>query len=108
MNKAKIMSQSLFNDAAAYYVNLKNSGAWKTEILRNTQIIALTTEMNELENKVTNLSTVKAPTREPVVPSGGTETGSVKYVFEMWCLKKVDNKAEHNMIEQDDKLGIGQ
>jgi hypothetical protein len=29
MNKSNIMSQTLINDASAYYVNLKNTGAWK-------------------------------------------------------------------------------
>ena len=42
MNKAKISSALLMDDAAAYFVNLKNTGNWKTEISRNTQIIALT------------------------------------------------------------------
>jgi hypothetical protein len=28
-------------DAAAYYVNLKNTGNWNTEIAKNSQIIAL-------------------------------------------------------------------
>ena len=42
MNKAKITSALLMDDAAAYFVNLKNTGNWKTEISRNTQIIALT------------------------------------------------------------------
>jgi hypothetical protein len=28
MNKAKIMSQLLMDDAAAYFVNIKNTGAW--------------------------------------------------------------------------------
>jgi hypothetical protein len=102
MNKAKITSELLIDDASAYFVSLKNTGAWKTEILRNTQIIELTTKITELENKVTNLLTVKAPTRESVVPNGGTGTGSIKYVFVMWHLDKFDNKSEHDMIEQDD------
>ena len=33
-------------------VNLKNTGQWKTEISMNTQIIALTTQISELETKV--------------------------------------------------------
>jgi hypothetical protein len=43
MNKAKITSQLLMDYAAAYYLNKKNTSQWKTEISRNTQIIALTT-----------------------------------------------------------------
>jgi hypothetical protein len=41
-----------------------------------------------------------------VTPSGGTGASafnSDKYFFELWRLKKVDNKAEHNMIERDGK-----
>jgi hypothetical protein len=30
MNKAKITSASLMDDASAYFVNLKNTGNWKT------------------------------------------------------------------------------
>ncbi len=52
MNKAKIMLQLLMDRATAYYVNLKNTGQWKTEISMNTQIIALTTQISELETKV--------------------------------------------------------
>ena len=62
MNKAKITSASLMDDAAAYFVNLKNTGTWKMEISRNTQIIASTTQISELETKVSKLSHVKAPT----------------------------------------------
>jgi hypothetical protein len=30
-------------------------------------------------------------------------SGKPRYVFELWRLVKVDNKLEHNMVEQDDK-----
>jgi hypothetical protein len=56
MNKAKITLNLLMDDAAAYFVNLKNTGNWKTEISRNTQIIALTMQISELETKVSKLS----------------------------------------------------
>ncbi len=62
MNKAKIRLRLLMDDAAAYYVNIKNTGQWKTEISRNTQIIALTTQISELETKVSKLLTIRAPT----------------------------------------------
>jgi hypothetical protein len=38
-----------------------------------------------------------------VVPSGSTGTDTVNYLFVLWCLEMVDYKAEHNMIEQEDK-----
>jgi hypothetical protein len=103
MNKAKITSASLMDDASAYFVNLKNTGHWKTEISRNTQIIALTTQITALETKVTKLSSAKAPTGHPATPGGATGTpsgaGTGNYTFELWRLEKVDSKAEHSMIE---------
>jgi hypothetical protein len=105
MNKAKITSDLLMDDASAYYVNLKNTGNWKTEISRNTQIIALTTQISALETKVTKLSQVKVPTGHSSTPGGDTGTpggaGTGNYTFELWHLEKVDNKAEHSMIERD-------
>ncbi len=74
MNKAKITLDSLIDDASAYFVNLKNTGNWKTEISRNTQIIALTTQISALETKVSKLSHVKAPTGHSATPGGGTQT----------------------------------
>jgi hypothetical protein len=96
MNKIHVTSQTLIDDALAYYVNLMNTGAWKTKLLRNTQIIALTTQLSELKTEITKLSASKAPPKqnENLPPSGN------KYVFELWHLEKVDNKVEHNMIEQ--------
>jgi len=91
MNKAKITSASLMDDVSAYFVNLKNMGNWKTEMSRNTQIIALTTQITVLETKVTKLSSGATGTL------GGAGTGN--YTFELWRLEKVDNKAEHSMIE---------
>jgi hypothetical protein len=108
MNKAKITSASLMDDASAYFVNLKNTGNWKTEISRNTQIIALTTQITALETKVTKLSSAKAPTGHPATlggatgTPGGAGTGG-NYTFELWRLEKVDSKAEHSMIERDGK-----
>jgi hypothetical protein len=108
MNKAKIMPQLLMDDAAAYYVNLKNTGQWKTEISRNTQIFALTMQISELETKVSKLLTIRAPTGQSAPSSGGTRTNggtgtNPAYTFELWRLKKVNNKAKHSMIERDGK-----
>ena len=52
MNKAKITLDLLMDDASSYFINLKNTGNWKTEISKNTQIIALTTQISALETKV--------------------------------------------------------
>ena len=92
MNKAKITSDMLMNNAAAYFVNLKNTGNWKTEISRNTQIIALTTQISELETEVSKLPHFKAPMGHSTTPSGGTGTagnaGTGNYSFELWRLDK--------------------
>ncbi len=106
MNKAKITLNSLMDDAAAYFVNLKNTRTWKTEIARNTQIIVSTIQISVLESKVSKVSTARTSNGQSATPSGGTgasTTNSDKYIFELWHLKKVDNKAEHNMIEWDRK-----
>ena len=102
MNKSFVTSQSLIDDALAYYINLKNTGAWKTELTRNSQIIALTTQLSELKTEFTKLSTNKAPASDKqneIVPN----TGKPKYNFELWRLEKVDNKVEHSMIVKDGK-----
>ena len=41
MNKSIVTSQELMNDASAYFVNLKNTGSWKIELSRSSQIAAL-------------------------------------------------------------------
>jgi hypothetical protein len=100
MNKSPITSQELMDDASAYFINLKNTGAWKVEISRNSQIVALTTQLTELKTEIGKLSASKGtPKGDDGKPTGGP----AKYVFELWRLEKVDNKAEHNMIERDGK-----
>jgi len=42
MNKSIVTLQELMDDVAPYYINLKNTGAWKMEMSRNSQIFALT------------------------------------------------------------------
>jgi hypothetical protein len=78
------------------------------DLTRNTQIIALTMQISELETKVSKLSTVRAPTGQSAPSSGRTGTNggtgtNPAYTFELWHLKKVNNKAKHSMIERDGK-----
>jgi hypothetical protein len=111
MNKAKIMPQLLMDNAAAYYANLKNTGQWKTEISKNTQIIVLTMQITELKTKVSKVLIVRAPTGQSAPSSvgtgtnGGTGTNPV-YTFELWHLKKINKKAKHSMIEWDGKTDL--
>jgi hypothetical protein len=100
MNKSVVTSQELMNDAAAYFVNLKNAGAWKIEISRNSQIIALTTQLTELKTEIGKLSASKGT---PKLDDGKPAGGSAKYIFELWRLEKIDNKNEHIMVECDGK-----
>ena len=39
MNKEQVTSRSLMDDAAAYYVNLKNTGSWKTEMSATVNLL---------------------------------------------------------------------
>ena len=100
MNKLNVMSQTLINDASAYYINLKNTGAWKVELSKNLQLIALTTQISELESKISKLSTNSGSSKQN---KEAPARGNNNYVFEQWHLNKVDNKAEHNMVKRDGK-----
>jgi hypothetical protein len=90
------------DDAAAYYINLKNTGVWKMEISCNSQIIVLTTQLTELKTEIGKLSASKGT---PKLDEGKPTGGPVMSVFKLWRLEKVDNKVEHNMIERDGKTG---
>jgi hypothetical protein len=62
-------------------------------------------QISALESKVSKLSTDRTSSGQSA-PSGNTGAStfnSDKYIFKLWCLEKVDNKAEHNMIEWDGK-----
>jgi hypothetical protein len=67
----------------------------------------LTTQISELESKVSKLSTDRTSNGQSATPSsGGTGANtfnSDKYIFDLWHLKKVDNKAEHSTIKRDGK-----
>ncbi len=86
MYKAKITLNLLMDDDAAYFVNIKNTCNWKTEIARNTQIIVVTTQIFELEAKASKLLTNRTSTGQSATPSCGTEAGPIdfdKYIFEL-------------------------
>jgi hypothetical protein len=61
MNKSPVTLQELMDDASACFIlNLKNTGAWKIEISRNSQIIALTTQLTELKTSLLLPKVLKA------------------------------------------------
>ncbi len=100
MNKSNVTSQILIDEASAYYINLKNTGAWKVELSKNLQLIALTTQISELESKISKLSTDSGSSKQN---EKAPARGNNNYTIELWHLEKVDNKATHNMIERNGK-----
>jgi hypothetical protein len=74
-------------------------------------MIALTTQIAEMESKVSNLPIAKtgAANRDTGKSDGGPGAGQPRgagggrYVFELWHLEKVNNNADHNMVEHDGK-----
>jgi hypothetical protein len=60
------------------------------------QIIALTTQISELKNNFSKLSSNSGSSKQN---EEAPACGNNKYIFKLWCLDKVDNKAKHNMIE---------
>jgi hypothetical protein len=70
------------DDVSTYYTNMVASGDWKTEINKHTQIIALTTQISEL-NKKFNQAKALNNTFTPASASSGA--GSNK--FEQWHLE---------------------
>ena len=98
MNKEQVTSRSLMDDAAAYYVNLKNTGSWKTEMSRNSQLIALTTQLTELKTEMGKLSSNKAaPKVDESKPAGGKIPS---YVFVLRKLITKSNTTWSNAMER--------
>jgi len=81
-----------------YNINLKSSGGWKIETNKHQQIIALTTQINEMNDKLFKLALEAGDT--PVVKTPGSSQ-EMKDKFPLWRLKKVSNSKEHCMIEYD-------
>jgi hypothetical protein len=93
IDKEIVTSQSLMDDASTYYTYLMASGNWKSEVSKHAQFIALTTQILELKQTV---SQVKASTNTFTPAPALSGPGSNK--FKEWHLVKVDNKEEFNMI----------
>ncbi len=100
MDEEIVASQSLMDDACTYYTNLVGSGSWKLESTKHAQIIALTTQLSQLKTELQSLSkNNKIKDLNYKTPSGDKKYGS----FEAWCLTKVNNNVEFNMVEKDGK-----
>ncbi len=100
LDKEKVSSQLLMDDASTYYTNLVASGAWKTEVSKHAQIIVLTTQILELKKEV---SQVKASATS-ITPAPALTTSGPSGKFEQWRLVKVNNNQGFNKIERDGKM----
>ncbi len=84
------------------FINLKSSGGWKIETNKHQQIIALTTQLNEMESKLAKLTPKVGGLSLPktIVNTTG-DTQDKKGTFPLWRLKKVQSSEEHCMVERD-------
>ena len=77
------------------YINFENDGTWKAELAESSQIIALSTKIDQLENRLTNTIALATygPATTPSGPSPGNgftpKTGQVKkpYTVKPWRLE---------------------
>jgi hypothetical protein len=98
MNCKNYSLESLMNEAPLYYINLKSYGGWKVETNKHQQIIALTTQINEMNDKLSKLIAKAGDTPVVKIPGNSHES---KGKFSLWRLKKVSNSKEHCMIERN-------
>ncbi len=96
MNCKNYSSESLMNEASLYYINLKSSGRWNIETNKHQQIITLTTQINEINDKLSKLTPKASNTLVVKTPGKSQE---MKGKFPLWQLKKVSNSKVHCMIE---------
>ncbi len=98
MNCENYKAESLTTKSSLFCLNLKSSGSWKIETNKHQQIIALTTQLNEMETKLAKLTPKVGGAPLTMIP---TNTQDMKGKFPPWRLKKVFNSEEHCMIERD-------
>ncbi len=91
--------------ASLYYLNLKFSGAWKMEINKHQQIIALTTQLSEMKSEILKLTNASKGGGNGGGTSGGTllvktsdESQQKKGNFPLWRLEKIPSSAEHKLV----------
>jgi hypothetical protein len=98
MNCENYSLELLMNEASLYCINLKSSGGWMIEANKHQQIIALSTQINEMNAKLSKLTPKAGNT--PAVKTAG-DSQEMKGKFPLWWLKKVSNSKEHCMIERN-------
>ena len=107
MNCKNYTSAGLMCKASLYYLNLKFSGAWKMEINKHQQIIALTTQLSDMKSESLKLTNASKGGGNGGGTSGGTllvktsdESQQKKGSFPLWRLEKIPSSAEHNMVKR--------
>ncbi len=73
MNRENYSSESLMNEVSLYYFNLKSSGGWKIETNKHQQIIALTTQIDEMNDKLSKLTPKTGNTPVIKIPGNSQE-----------------------------------
>ena len=86
-------------ESSLFCLNLKSSGGWKIEPNKDQQIIALTTQLNEMETKLAKLTPKVGGTTLPKTIAA--DTPDMKGKFPLWHLKKVPSSEEHCMVQRD-------
>ena len=106
MNCKNYTSAGLMCKASLYYLNLKFSGAWKMEINKHQQIIALTTQLSDMKSEILKLTNASKGGGNGGGTSGGTllvktsdESQQKKGGFPLWRLEKIPSSAEHIMVK---------
>jgi hypothetical protein len=93
------MPQMLMVDASSCYTNLVASGDWKLEVTKHAQIIALTTQILEIKQEMSQVKISSKPSGDTVKP-----LDEIKHrcdVFQKWHQTKVENGNEFNMVKKD-------
>jgi hypothetical protein len=103
MNRENYTSESLMNEASLFALNLKSSGGWKIETNKHQQIIALTTQLNEMETKLSKFTPTVGGPSLPKTIANTDDNQEMKGTFPLWRLKKVQSSEEHCMVERDGK-----
>jgi hypothetical protein len=96
MNHKNYSSELLMNKASLHCINHKSSSRWKIETNKHQQIIGLTTQINEMNAKLSKLTLKAGDTPVVKTPEDSQE---IKGKFPLWLFKKVSNSKEHCMIE---------
>jgi len=102
MNCANYTAESLMTESSLFCLNLKSSGGWKIETNKHQQIIALTTQLNEMETKLTKLTPkVGGAILPKTTADAPANTQDMKGKFPLWRIKKVQSSEEHSMIKRN-------